>query len=263
MDARLFILRLINDLCHEATLCDFGVPSWSDGQFFRACTLRLERGDRSAWSEFRERLESDGDLALAVRSMLVDIFVVLEFPDTNDVKLSLPENVTSFTVKDEEQFLRLLDGSGPAKALFAHPAAYYSPHEALFYEMEDTRKFIPPAKKSVGEIMYIEMKPGLSGPARIGRVQLSRTRKTIYYDGRKLQSLKGQGYKANFYDVETAMRYWVSKCRKDGNDTLYPGTIEIDEDVREEYWMAIRRQPKNRHLTKFRTTGKYSKRQPR
>ncbi len=110
--------------------------------------------------------------------------------------------------------------------------------------------------------MYIEMKPGLAGPARIGRVTFSKTRKTIYYRGRKLQSLKGAGYKANYYDVDTGMSYWVSKCRRDGKDSLYPVTVEIDEDVREEYWTEIRQQPEKRHLTSFRSPGKYSKRQP-
>ena len=62
-------------------------------------------------------------------------------------------------------------------------------------------------EKETGRIMYIEDKSGgLEGPGRIGRVLFSKTGKTIYYDGRKLQSLKG-GYKVNYYDVETGEKF--------------------------------------------------------
>lgn len=55
--------------------------------------------------------------------------------------------------------------------------------------------------------MYIEYKgDGLAGTARIGRVTFSKTGSTLYYDGKKLRSLKG-GYKANYYDVETGENY--------------------------------------------------------
>jgi len=49
-------------------------------------------------------------------------------------------------------------------------------------------------------IMYIESKAeGLSGPARIGRVTFNRTGRTLSYKGQSFQSLKGQGFKANFF----------------------------------------------------------------
>jgi hypothetical protein len=43
--------------------------------------------------------------------------------------------------------------------------------------------------------------------------------------------------------VETGDKYWISGPRKDGQDRLYPQStrlIEIDEDVRAEYWKTIR-----------------------
>ena len=92
-------------------------------------------------------------------------------------------------------------------------------------------------------IMYIESKAGgLSGPARIGRVTFSKTGKTLYYQGRTFQSLKGRGFKSNFYDVATGEEYWISGPRKDGADRLYGGRdlVEIDPDVRREYWRDIR-----------------------
>lgn len=95
-------------------------------------------------------------------------------------------------------------------------------------------------------IMYIESKAGgLSGPARIGRVTFSKTGKTLYYQGRTFQSLKGRGFKSNFYDVATGEEYWISGPRKDGGDRLYGGRdlVEIDPDVRLEYWRDIRGLP--------------------
>ncbi len=110
--------------------------------------------------------------------------------------------------------------------------------------------------------MYIEAKPGITGPGRIGRVRFSKTGKTIYYGDQEFQSLKGAGYKANFFDVETTEYYWISNCRKDGQDTLYPGIVEIDVDVREEYWRTIRQRPDLVDESSFRSEGKYSKRRP-
>jgi hypothetical protein len=93
-------------------------------------------------------------------------------------------------------------------------------------------------------IMYIENKSaGLNGPARIGRVSFNRTGKTLRYKSRTFQSLKGQGFKANYFDTETGEQFWISGPRKDGQDRLYPESalpIEIDEDVAEEYWRDIR-----------------------
>ena len=89
--------------------------------------------------------------------------------------------------------------------------------------------------------MYIECKGGsLTGPGRIGRVTLSKSGKTVYYRGKALQRFKG--FKANYFDVETLEEYWISGPRRDGRDQLYATNVpvEIDEDVREEYWREIR-----------------------
>lgn len=92
-------------------------------------------------------------------------------------------------------------------------------------------------------IMYIERKAGsLTGDARIGRVTFSQSGKTLYYLGKSFQSLKGRGFKSNYRELETGEDYWISGCRADGADRLYcePVAIEIDDDVREEYWTNIR-----------------------
>jgi hypothetical protein len=97
--------------------------------------------------------------------------------------------------------------------------------------------------------MYIECKAeGLTGPARIGRVFFSKSGKTIYYRGHEFQSLKGGGFKSNYFDTKTGDEYWISGPRKDGADRLYGERVpvEIDSDVREEYWAKIRGLPERR-----------------
>jgi len=108
------------------------------------------------------------------------------------------------------------------------------------------------------QIMYIEEKAGVAAlEANIGKVVLSKTGKTLKYDGRELQSLKGSGYKANYFDVETGEHFWVSKCRKDGNDGLYRTTVFVDQDIREEYWTVIRKMPERKNQKSFISTGKH------
>lgn len=91
-------------------------------------------------------------------------------------------------------------------------------------------------------IMYLEDKSnGLEGDARIGRVYFSKTGKTLYYQGRRFQSMKGDGFKSNFYDMDNGDEFWISGPRKDRNDRLYGGSrgVEIDEDIKEEYFKLI------------------------
>ena len=108
-------------------------------------------------------------------------------------------------------------------------------------------------------IMYIEKKgDGISGPARIGRVTFSKSGKSLYYRGRMFRSLKGHGFKSNFFDAESGEHYWISGCKRDGGDRLYSGTVEIDNDVRDEYWREIRKRPRRQETSDIRVVGKYS-----
>jgi hypothetical protein len=107
-------------------------------------------------------------------------------------------------------------------------------------------------------IMYIERKDdGLTGPARIGRVSFSKSGKTLYYRGQTFSSCGGAGFKCNFFDADTEIGYWISGCKRNGRDRLYPGIVEIDEDVREEYWVQIRRLPECKERKAIRCPGKY------
>lgn len=107
----------------------------------------------------------------------------------------------------------------------------------------------PPSARAKGvktRIMYIEFKgSGLTGPARIGRVTFSKTGKSIKYGGKEFHRIQGGGFKSNYFDVDTGEQYWISGPHKDGGDRLYGERvpIEIDEDVREEYWRDIRGLP--------------------
>jgi hypothetical protein len=112
--------------------------------------------------------------------------------------------------------------------------------------------------------MYIEPGGGLAGGGgRIGLVSFSQTGKTLHYARRQFQSLSGKGYKENYFDTESGELYWISGPRRDGNDALYPMTIEIDDDVRHQYWCEIRKQPDLQQEDSFRSPGKYSRRKPR
>ena len=97
--------------------------------------------------------------------------------------------------------------------------------------------------------MYIELKSGEGhsdrGLARIGRVSFSKSGKSIHYRELKFQSLKGAGICANYFEAETGDEYWISGCKKNGQDRHWAGggPVEIDADVREEYWTEIRKQP--------------------
>jgi hypothetical protein len=106
------------------------------------------------------------------------------------------------------------------------------------------------AKALANRVMYIECKAGaLTGTARIGRVTFSKTGRTLYYGGQRFQSLKGAGFKSNYYCVETGEDYWISGPKRKGGDRMYGSVlpVEIDQDVRDEYWRDIRRQPDRVH----------------
>jgi hypothetical protein len=108
--------------------------------------------------------------------------------------------------------------------------------------------------------MYMEYKgEDVVGPARIGRVTFNKTGKSVYYKGRRFSVLSRKGFKANYYDAETREHYWISGSKKDGTDALYSTIVEVDEDVREEYWTQIRNKPEKKTVASFKCVGKYSK----
>ncbi len=100
-------------------------------------------------------------------------------------------------------------------------------------------------------IMYIEEKDPSSvggtdgGQARIGRVRFSKTGKTVYYNGQTFH--RHNGAYGNHVDAKTGTQYWITGPKRGGGNRNYSNLpIEIDEDVREEYWVKIREMPENK-----------------
>lgn len=92
-------------------------------------------------------------------------------------------------------------------------------------------------------IMYIESKTGgVSGSGRIGWVEMSRSTRSYTYAGKRYLKIKS-GYKYNCIEEETGARYWISGPKKKGGDTMYGGTIDIDDDARHAYWTEVRNRP--------------------
>ena len=104
-------------------------------------------------------------------------------------------------------------------------------------------------------IMYMELKthPGGHddrGPARIGRVTFSKSGSTMYYQGKSFQRI--HLHCGNYIDIDTDEEYWIYGPKKNGEDRYswaQRTPVEIDDDIREEYWTTIRNQPDRIHQT--------------
>ena len=85
------------------------------------------------------------------------------------------------------------------------------------------------------QLKYIELKSGFSdnGPAWIGKVEFSKTGKTIYFNGK---SFKGNGH-GLCSDIITREVYWISGIKNNGQDRHWAGRgkIMIDKKVVKEY----------------------------
>jgi hypothetical protein len=87
-------------------------------------------------------------------------------------------------------------------------------------------------------IRYIELKSGYhdDGPAWIARVLVSKSGRTVYFNGKALKR-STQTVSGNYYDVETTETYWVSGVKKQGGDRHWAGRgkITIDAGAIDEY----------------------------
>lgn len=69
-------------------------------------------------------------------------------------------------------------------------------------------------------------------------MRFSKTGRTLYYWGRRLQSLKGGGgLAANHVDLDTGEEFWVSGVKKNRQDRhqVGHGPVAVDEDAADEY----------------------------
>ena len=55
--------------------------------------------------------------------------------------------------------------------------------------------------------VHRKQKRCLTGPARIGRVTFSTSRRTIYYRGMSFHRLNGTRFKSNYHELETGDEY--------------------------------------------------------
>lgn len=85
------------------------------------------------------------------------------------------------------------------------------------------------------QLKYIELKSGYAdnGPAWIGKVEFSKSGKTMYFNG---HAFKGKGH-GGCSDIETGEIYWISGLKKDGQDRHWAGNgkIMIARKVIDEY----------------------------
>ena len=91
-------------------------------------------------------------------------------------------------------------------------------------------------------LKYIELKTGYNdnGPAWIGRVKVSKSGRTLYFNGRALK--KGvRGVSGNYTDARTREVFWVSGVKKDGSDRHWAGSgkVLIEAGAVEEYLSLV------------------------
>ena len=77
-------------------------------------------------------------------------------------------------------------------------------------------------------IRYIELKSGYhdDGPAWIARVAVSKSGRTLYFNGKALKRSTQSG-SGNYYDIETTESYWVSGVKRKGGDRHWAGRGKI------------------------------------
>lgn len=93
----------------------------------------------------------------------------------------------------------------------------------------------------IHDLMYIELKTGYSdnGPAWIGYVKTSKSKKTIYFNDHAFQ--KYIGTYSNYIDIENGDEYWISGCKKQESNRHWSGKgkIMIDRRAVNEYLSLI------------------------
>ncbi len=92
---------------------------------------------------------------------------------------------------------------------------------------------------SAGMLRYIELKTGHddNGPAWIARVKLSKSKRTIYFNGRALH----QGARGRYFDLVSHEEYWISGVKKDGTDRHWAGggVVLIEASAVPEYLRVV------------------------
>jgi hypothetical protein len=73
-------------------------------------------------------------------------------------------------------------------------------------------------------------------------VQLSRSRTTVYFNGRALKKAKGRGISGNYFDSESGEEFWISGPKKDSKDRHWSGSgLILVEAAAVEEFLALRK----------------------
>ena len=92
-------------------------------------------------------------------------------------------------------------------------------------------------------LKYIELKSGHcdDGPAWIARVKVSKSGRTIYFNGRALK--QGSVGAGNFFDMTTGEAFWVSGVKRDGSDRHWAGAgkVFVEATAVDEYLALVGR----------------------
>lgn len=86
-------------------------------------------------------------------------------------------------------------------------------------------------------LKYLELKGGYSdnGPAWIAKVGVSKSGRTLYFNGKALK--RRHGVAGNYFDLETGEEWWVSSVKKDGLDRHWAGSgrVSIEAGAVDDY----------------------------
>ena len=93
----------------------------------------------------------------------------------------------------------------------------------------------------INALMYIELKTGYSddGPAWIGYVKTSKSKKSIYFNDHAFQ--KNIGTYSNYIDIENGDEYWISGLKRAESNRHWAGhgKVMIDRRAIREYLSLI------------------------
>lgn len=115
--------------------------------------------------------------------------------------------------------------------------------------------------------MYIEHKSGQSdnGAAWIGKVEFSKSGKSIYFNGQAFKKMTGTAFAyseySNYFDFETGETYWISGIKKNGQNRHCAGAgkLRLDKTIVQEYLSLVdfdTLDPQNYELVDIKPTDK-------
>ena len=92
-------------------------------------------------------------------------------------------------------------------------------------------------------LRYIEQKTGHAnnGPAWIARVKVSKSGRTVYFNGMALKRSRTPGISGSYYHLGTGDEYWITGVKKRGSNrhALGSGPVMIERGAVQEYLQTV------------------------